>query len=79
MTTELDTTTTQRIEGRVPCDATAASCRCDKPNGHVEAGDPVHACDPKVCTGTWSGTYDQARLDGGRDWQPLTLPKAVAR
>lgn len=65
------------IEGRVVCDAQAALCRCVKDAGHVEAGDLVHRCDPNVCTGAWTGSFDETQLDGGRDWQPVSPPKAV--
>ena len=48
---------TTAIDGRVTCDARAAECRCFKDAGHVEAGDPVHACDQRRCTGEWTGTW----------------------
>jgi hypothetical protein len=66
------------IAGRAVCDARAAACHCVKDPGHVEAGDEVHACDPKVCTGEWTGTYDQAQWDGGRGWNPVVMPRPVA-
>lgn len=46
------------VEGVVLCQATAARCVCIKPLGHVEAGDPVHGCDPVECGGSWTGDYD---------------------
>jgi hypothetical protein len=42
----------------VICDARAEQCRCHKDAGHVEAGDRVHACDPRRCTGEWIGDHD---------------------
>lgn len=66
------------VTGRAACDARAAHCHCVKGPGHVDAGDDVHACDPKVCTGEWTGTYDQGKWDGGRGWNPVVMPRPVA-
>lgn len=62
------------IEGRAICGETAASCRCVKDTGHVDAGDPNHGCNPADCTGEWTGTYDNALWNGGRAWAIVTLP-----
>ena len=40
------------------CDARAHLCRCHKDAGHVEAGDPIHACPPDRCYGKWIGEFD---------------------
>lgn len=56
------------------CGATASSCRCAKAPGHVDAGDPVHGCDPAECTGEWVGTFDESKWNGGPDWRAITLP-----
>lgn len=55
----------------VVCDERAADCRCIKPAGHVEAGDPVHGCHPDRCTGEWSGVMDTATF------RVVNLPVAV--
>lgn len=50
---------------RVICNDREARCRCHKDAGHVEAGDPVHECDPKRCTGAYSregGEFQVVRL-----------------
>lgn len=59
------------IEGVVICGATAAMCTCTKPVGHVEDGDEIHACNPKACTGQWTGTFGE---DG---WTPVVAPTRV--
>jgi hypothetical protein len=59
------------VEGRALCDASAANCHCAKGIGHIEAGDEVHACDPRECTGQWSGDID------GDDFKPLVMPMRV--
>lgn len=46
------------VEGVVLCQATAAKCVCDKPDGHVATGDRVHHCGDPVCLGEWMGDYD---------------------
>lgn len=45
------------VEGAVTCAAPAAKCRCGEPAGHVEAGDPVHACADEGCGGSWTGEH----------------------
>lgn len=59
------------VEGRVLCDEQAASCHCVKDVGHIEAGDPVHSCDPRECTGQWSGDLD------GPDFKVIEFPERV--
>jgi hypothetical protein len=59
------------VEGRVLCDVAAAKCRCAKDGGHVEAGDPIHACDPRECEGQWVGDID------GSDFRPVVMPRRV--
>lgn len=60
------------VEGRVvdsvTCAEIAGRCVCIKPLGHVVAGDPVHACDPDECGGSWSGTYPD------ESFEIVTLP-----
>lgn len=59
-------------EAVVLCDARAAQCRCTKPAGHVEDGDPAHLCtSPAECQGSWRGDFDS-----GKDFQILSLPQA---
>lgn len=67
------TVATAPVEGRAVCDARAARCRCHKTAGHVEAGDPVHACPPDRCTGSWSGDFDA----GPEGFAVVTLPYPV--
>ena len=59
------------VEGVAVCDERAEECRCVKPIGHVEGGDPVHACDPKRCTGQWKGNLN------GADFRIVAFPTAV--
>lgn len=60
------------IEGRAVCDARAYACRCAKDAGHdVAAGDPVHACAPDRCTGSWTGSFD------AETFRPVTMPFPV--
>ena len=45
------------------CDAAEASCECRKPAGHVENGDPVHACRNLTdCGGEWAWEGDKFRV-----------------
>lgn len=55
---------TSVAEGRVLCDERAFRCRCFKDAGHVEADDPVHECDPRRCTGAWTGTTESEETFG---------------
>lgn len=68
------TPTPDPIEGRAVCGETAASCRCVKDPDHVDAGDPVHGCNPEACLGQWTGSYDNSRWNGGSDWACVTRP-----
>jgi hypothetical protein len=61
---------TEVVQGRVLCDVAVAMCRCHKDIGHVEDGDEVHACNPKLCTGQWKGTEP--------DFVPVVFPRAVS-
>ena len=40
------------------CEAQAAQCLCGKTEGHVDAGDPVHACPDAGCGGQWTGAEE---------------------
>jgi hypothetical protein len=62
---------------RVLCTERAAYCRCTKDAGHEQTGDLVHACDPAMCTGKWTGSFDNARFDGGSGWEPVEQPKRI--
>ena len=53
----------------VICADRQARCQCHKAAGHVEAGDPVHECDPRRCTGAY------ARLNG--EFQVVRFPFPV--
>lgn len=48
------------IEGRAVCDERAHLCHCVKLPGHVDAGDAVHGCDERECSGQWTGTFETA-------------------
>jgi len=48
------------------CGAKVACCVCVKPEGHVGAGDEIHACDPEACGGSWRGEWP--------DFTPVTFP-----
>lgn len=42
------------------CKQAVASCVCAEPEGHVEAGQPVHKCkDTDVCKGEWTGETEE--------------------
>lgn len=51
------------------CGVVEAACICHKQPGHVEAGDDVHECDQRRCTGAWKGS--------GEDFMIVRLPFAV--
>lgn len=57
----------------VLCMAEAGRCLCHKEVGHVEAGDEVHACDPKRCTGEWVGDFEDEE-----SFRIVSLPLATA-
>lgn len=65
------------LEDRVDCGERAAYCRCAKDAGHEHVGDLVHACDPTACTGKWTGHFNNARFDGGPEWEPVERPQRV--
>lgn len=54
------------VDGRVLCDAVAASCRCRETTGHYPA--TPHVC---PCSGSWRGDPD------ADDFEIITLPQAM--
>lgn len=52
------------------CGKAAARCRCTKPAGHVEAGDPAHKC-TDLCGGSWTGTHS------GEDFKVVSYPSGI--